>query len=252
MAKNEVATTANPFSDELPSYIDQSAARGSEDVGREDVTLPRLSMIQDLSPQHKKSKDEYIEGAEAGMIFNTVTSELLGDSIFICPVYYQKEYVIWKDQNKGGGFRGAFPTENEAKSALLELDDADDCEIVDTAQHYVLLVTPVGDGFETSEAVISMSKSQMKCNRKFNAAIRLAGGDRFSRMYQLKVITDANAAGQEYYNWSVKPVGFAPEAVYNAAVETYDAIKAGEKKIDRNDTESEKPDGLTEEDMDNM
>jgi hypothetical protein len=234
--KKEVATAANnnPFGTDMPSYMQPESSRGSQEVGLEDVALPRISMIQDLSPQHKKSKPEYIEGAEPGMIFNTVTGELYSDSLYVVPAYYRKEWVIWKDQNKGGGFRGSFATEEEAVAELQNLDDAADCEVVDTAQHYVLVVKHREDfTFEAQEAVISMSKSQMKVNRKWNAEIRVNGGDRFSRVYQLSAVVDTNAAGQEYYNWRVKSVGFAPESVYKAAEAMYEAVRNGERDIAR-------------------
>lgn len=233
MSKKEVAV-ANPFGENMPAYMQPESARGSQEVGMEDVALPRISMIQDLSPQHKKSKPEYIEGAEPGMIFNTVTSKLYTDHVYVVPVYYRKEWVIWKDQNKGGGFRGSFPTEQEATAEMETYEDAADLEVVDTAQHYVLVVTPKEDGsFDAQEAVVSMSKSQMKVNRKWNAEIRVNGGDRFSRVYQLSAVVDTNAAGQEYYNWRVKTLGFTPESVYKAAETMYEAVRNGERDIAR-------------------
>lgn len=233
--KKEVAVSG--FSNEVPAYINKNSDRGSEDVGSEDVTIPRLQIIQDLSPQHKKNKEEYIAGAEPGMIFNTVTNELFEQSIFIVPCYYRKEWLIWKDQNKGGGFRGAFPDELSAKRALAGLEDAADCEVVDTAQHYVLLVKLLEDGkYEFSEAVVSMSKSQMKVNRKLNAALRMAGGDRFAHVIKLTAVQDQNAAGQEYYNWSFSKAGYAPEEVYKAGESLYEAVKAGERNVAHEET----------------
>ena len=240
------------FATETPDYVKSGTNLGSEDVGMEDMTIPRLSMIQDLSPQHKKSKDEYIEGAEAGMVFNTVTGQLFSEALYVVPVYYIKEFVIWKDQNKGGGFRGAFHTELEAEQERATLDDASDCEVVDTAQHYVLVVSKKNGEWKTEQAVISMSKSQMKVNRAWNSQIRLAGGDRFSHVYSLSVITDQNAAGQEYYNWKVKGAGYAPKTVYDEALEMYHQIKNGEKTVNREDKSEAKGSGLTDSDLDNM
>lgn len=221
------------FSNERPEWMEDSN-RGSEDVGMEDIALPRISIIQDLSPQHKSKKPEYIEGAEVGMIFNTVSTELYGDKVIIVPVFYRKEWVLWVDQSAGGGFRGAFDTELEAKQELNDMEDSSDVDVVDTAQHYVLIIKPLADGaFDIKEAIISMSKSQMKVNRKFNSQIRMLGGDRFSRVYTLAVVEDQNAAGQEYYNWKVTPLGYAPKAVFDAAEQMYEAIQAGKKTINR-------------------
>ena len=73
IAKKE--ETGIVLSEDRPDFMGNSQ-RGSEDVTIDDLTIPRVDIIQDLSPQHKKNKPEYIEGAEVGMLFNTVTGKL--------------------------------------------------------------------------------------------------------------------------------------------------------------------------------
>ena len=46
----------------------------------DDITIPRVDVLQALSPQRKKTNAEYIEGAEEGMLFNTVTKQLYGSN----------------------------------------------------------------------------------------------------------------------------------------------------------------------------
>lgn len=244
MAKSkEVATIGDnlPAADR-PSWMKDDSHRGNEGVTTQDMTIPRISIIQDLSPQGKKSKPEYIEGAEPKMAFNTVTQELYGESIYVVPVLFRKEYVIWKDIDHGGGFKGAFPTMGEAEDAMAQLEDADKCEVVDTAQHFVLVLekdSPM-EAPRYTEAVISMSKSQMKPSRQWNSMIQAAGGDRFERMYRLDVVDDKNAAGQEYYNWKPRQLGYVNEILYKAAERLYDAVKGGAKDVAR-DSSPEAP-----------
>ena len=217
--------------------------RGSEDVTTDDMVIPRLQIIQDLSPQHKKTKDEYIEGAEVRMVFNTATNELYGDSLLVVPVFYCKEYVIWRDQNEGGGFRGAFSTEAEANAELATLEDKDLCEVVATNQQFVLVVDPSSslDAPRADGAVISMSISQNKVSRKWNTMIAQAGGDRFECMYKLDVVETSNAAGQEYYNWKVTRKGYIEgTALYEMAEKFYEAISSGAADVSR-DTGSSTP-----------
>ena len=52
----------------VPSYIKQDTTRGSEDVGAEDLVVPRLELVQSLSAFRKKSDPAYIEGIEEGEI----------------------------------------------------------------------------------------------------------------------------------------------------------------------------------------
>jgi hypothetical protein len=237
--KKELAKNQDLAVTERPDWLPQESTRGSEEVTNSDVALPRLQIVQDLSPQHKKNKDEYIDGAEVGMVFNTVTQELYPNGLMIVPVYYKFEHIIWKDQGAGGGFFGAFATEQEAVQELKKViqEDGgkpDDYEIVGTNVHFVLIVdeSSTADDPVVEQAVISMAKSQNKVSRNFNSMIRMAGGDRFSKIYSLSTKTDKNKAGQEYMNWAVKPKSWVSKALYEIGETAYEAIKSGERKVD--------------------
>tara|TARA_R110002124_G_C8974430_1_gene515638 strand:+ start:20520 stop:21305 length:786 start_codon:yes stop_codon:yes gene_type:complete len=228
----EVAT------DTRPDWMKAGDNMGNENVSNNDLIIPRLQIIQDLSPQGKKNKPEYIDGAEVGMVFNTVSGALYDLPLVFIPVHYEVEYNIWKDQSAGGGFFGSFPSEQEANAELVKLVNQGEinngqAEVVDTYVHYVLIKQ--GNTYE--EAVISMSKSQAKISRQFNTMVKMAGGARFSRVYALNVVEDQNKAGQEYYNWKINPKGFVgSEAEYNKAKEIYEAINSGMRKVDRTES----------------
>ena len=238
-SKTEVATKANNattavamFDDKLPAHINQGAGRGSEGVGTEDMIIPRLGLCQSLSPQRKKTNSEYIEGIEEGDLFNTLTGELYGKSIVIVPVLFKKEYLVWVKRDGGGssgnGFRGAYPTELMAAQAKAELDDGDKCEIVETASNFCLIIKPDGT---TEEIVVSMAKSQMKASRKWNSLIRMSGGDRFSRGYELSGIEESSDKG-DYFGFGIRQLGFTPEDIFAKSVALYDDIKTGTKVAD--------------------
>ncbi len=215
---------ANTNEAQVPAYIKQDQARGNENVTTEDLQLPRLDVLQALSPQINKKKDQYIEGAEPGMLFNTLTGELYGTSIHITPVSFVKRYLLWVDrkQDAEGGLRGVFDTLEEAEKAMDADPDRAKLEIVPTAEHLVLL----DDG---SEIILSMSKSKAKVSRKFNSLVRLNGGDRFSRRYVVTAVDDNGTKG-EYQNISISADGFPTEDVYLKAEALYEAIAAGQKQ----------------------
>jgi hypothetical protein len=74
----------------------------------------------------KKSKAEYIEGIEAGDLYNSVTRAIYGRDVIVIPVGYVKEHLLWKDRDKGGGFGGAYPTETDEEAAKEQLEDSKD------------------------------------------------------------------------------------------------------------------------------
>lgn len=244
MAKNqETKNQLSLFSEDVPDFLKgQTTSRGSENVGAEDLVIPRLELVQDLSPCRKKSDPNHIEGIEEGMLYNNVTRQNYGLEVLVVPVYYRKEWLIWKDRDHGGGFRGAFATEIEAKEAMAALEDGDECEVVDTAQHFCLLIQP--ESGKVEEIVISMNKSKMKVSRKWNSLIRMNGGDSFSRVYRIGTVSEKNSKNQDYYNLVVSPAGFVSQEIYKRAEELYDAIASGTVKVDRKFDEP-KEDGNT-------
>lgn len=227
------AQTAMAMSDDMPDFLknQNGPGRGSEEVGADDLTIPRLELVQDLSPCRKRNDPAYIEGIEEGMLYNNVTRQNYGESVLIVPVYFRKEYLIWKDRNEGGGFRGAFPTQEAAEAARADLEDGDMCEVIDTAQHFCLLIDPANGKAE--EIVISMNKSKMKVSRKLNSLIRMNGGDSFSRVYRVTAVAEKNSKNQDFFNFSVAPAGYPTREVYQKAESMYDAVRSGARDVSR-------------------
>ncbi len=240
---------AMTYGEERPDWIDKNSDRGSENITREDIALPRVDVLQALSPQINKKDGAYIEGAEQGTIFNILTGELYGESIHFIPVYFVKQWLLWKIRKAGGGLLGVFPNSHEVEKAQRNLPDevpVNQTEVMDTAVHYGMIVKAGG---ELEEAVISMSRSKMKVSRKLNSMVRLAGGDRFSRVYKISSVEDKNAAGEAYWNLAVQQLGYAPESMYRAAETMYESIKAGERSVDYTDPDANEVD---DQDLDDM
>lgn len=223
------------ITDQMPDFLrNKSGDRGREEVTAEDLVIPRLELVQSLSPCRKRNDPEYIEGAEEGMMYNNLTRQLFPDGLIVVPVFFKKEWILWKDRKAGGGFRGAFNSEAEAEAAKLTTDDGAQCGVTDTSQFYCLALTQAGD---VEEIVISMAKSKAKVARKWNSLMRLAGGDSFSRVYQIGAVLETNAKGEDYYNFVVTSAGFPSEAVYRRAEELYEAVASGRKTADRSSAE---------------
>lgn len=242
MAKSkEVSVAAQTGLAERPDWMGDSS-RGSEEVGINDLTIPRLSIVQSLSPQRKKNAAEYIEGAEEGMLFNTVTNQLYAESVLFVPVYYRMEYVVWRHRDAGGGFLGAFSSPEEAAAFVAEQPQAGATtekgepilEVQDTAQHFGLLLDPnsSAENPKATEIVLSMARAALKPSRQFNSMIRIAEGDRWERLYRLSAVAVDGPRG-EYFNWKVEQLGFVSEATYKRAEQLYEAVKSGQRDVER-------------------
>ena len=65
-------------------------AKGFDNMTQEDLALPFVRILGQLSPQVTAGDAKYIEAAKPGMIYNTVTSELYDGKIgiMVIPCYY--------------------------------------------------------------------------------------------------------------------------------------------------------------------
>jgi hypothetical protein len=231
MAKNQVAVKEEfeLVTSEIPDFMKQGN-RGAENVGTDDMIIPRIELIQALSPVRKKSDPAYIEGAEEGMLYNNVTRALYGTEVTVVPVYYTKQFLVWKDRKAGGGgsngFRGAFASKELADRAIAELAE-EALEVSDTAQHFVL----VRNGDDWQEAVISMAKSKVKVSKRWNSLMRLSNTDSFSRAYKLSATTETNARNESYFNFNVAALGFVNKELYERAEKLYETIRSGGVKV---------------------
>lgn len=214
---------------ERPDFA-ANTGRGSEEIKTDDLLIPRIGLVQALSRERKKSDANYIEGAEEGMMFNSVTRELYREPLMVIPVYYRKEFILWKPRAEGGGFRGVYPNAEMAARAQMDLNEK--TEIKDTAQQFVL-VSP-DNGKTWSEAVISMTGSNMPVSKKWNSDIRLKEVDRFAIVYWVSSAEKSNEKG-DFYIFQVKWAGWATQEMYTAGEKTYAAIRSGAKDISRDD-----------------
>lgn len=221
--KKAVAVKQSQELANVPAYIKQGGNRGSENVTNEDLQLPRLNVLQALSPQIDSDSEVYIEGAKQGMLFNTLTGELYPDGIIFTPITFQKRWFVWKDQNEGGGLQGIYDFKDQG-SADSKAEEDESFENVLFHEHLVLL--PNGD-----EVILSCSKSKMKVSKKFNSLIRLNGGDRFGRNYLLTSVKDENSNNQKYYNFSIAPAtgrqAWPSQERYEQAEALYAQVMAG-------------------------
>lgn len=219
------------FTEQAPDWVDTNQRRGSENVGIKDTMLPRLELVQAQSPIKDLPENEgkQIEG----MLFNTLTNEVIGDAAYIVPVFYRMEWLVWKDVDSGGGFFGAFSDEMAANRRKQEVvaggEQADLIEVIDTPVHYCMRIKPDGT---TEQIVISMAKSKSKVSRKWNATIDLCGGDRFSRVYKFGSFKDENRQGKKFFNYNVQPIGFVPKNIFDEALRLYEVFKAGTQSVD--------------------
>ena len=232
--KKSAGLPANMFEDD--------AAKGLGTIGQEDLALPFLKILGQLSPEVNKRDGKYVEGAEPGMIYNSVSGELYDGvkGIDVIPAFYKLEYVEWKDRGEGSGGPVAV---HDSSSDIMSQTKADanfkdrlpnGNYVEKTASHFVIIT-----GDSPSTALISMKSTQLKISRKWNSmmsGIKLKGKNglftpaSFSHIYRLKTTQMSNDKGT-WFGWDVSKVGpITDTSLYQQAKTFSDNISKGSVK----------------------
>ena len=234
----------------LPSNIfEEDAAKGLGKLGQEDLALPFLKILGQLSPEVVKRDGKYVEGAEPGMIFNSVSGELYDGmkGITVVPCFYKLEYIEWKDRGEGSGG----PVQIHDSSSDIMSQTKTDANYKDrlpngnyvekTASHFVLITNPTA-----ATALISMKSTQLKISRKWNsmmAGIKMKGKNgmftpaSFSHEYRLRTVQQSNDKGT-WFGWEVQKIGPVSNAeLYQQAKAFAESISKGDVKAKHGETD---------------
>ena len=230
--KKEGALTANIFE------VDANA--GAENISQEDLALPFLKVLGQLSPEINKVHAKYIADAEPGMILNTVSGHLYDGKkgIQVIPVHYKRQLVEWKDR---GASTGAPVAIHNADSDIMSKTTRDKSYkdrlpngnyIENTANHFVILL-----GDSPTTALISMKATQLKVSRKWNSmmmGLKLQGKNgmftppTYSHIYKLKTVQMSNDKGT-WFGWDVSQVGpVSDKNIYDTAKNFAGRVGSGE------------------------
>lgn len=239
MAKNDAPTGMVPFVEtQLPAHMVDAGGLGNEGVETQDLAIPRLNLLQQLSPQLNKTKAEFVAGAEAGMFINSVTNELF-EFVYVINLFYRRTIATFKKREAGGGFGGNYSTMSEAKAALIAKGESPELyDFVETANHYCLLLDE--EGKPRTPVILSMSNSKLRVSNQWNSQIMLRGDTipRFSSVWKLTAVGQSNTKGS-WHNIHVDYVGYAPESLFNEAKDLYEQLKnAPEHQPEGSDAEA--------------
>lgn len=200
--------------------MSQDAQEYTDDTDLRDVTIARLKLVQAMTPQVKKADPSYIKGLEEGDLLNTLTEDYFkgGEGVYIIPVKRRTTYIEWGDIKKGGGLKNNYGEDSvifdktpidpkEGKRLTPEGN-----EIVRTHDVYVYMISK--DLKKIQVVVISMSKSQEKSYRDWNALIRLLKDKKtgkqlpeYAGCYLLKTIPVSNDKGS-WFSFKITFAGY--------------------------------------------
>jgi len=215
---------------------------GLENVDKGDLALPFLKLLQSGSDETKKKHAKYVEGAEAGMFYNTVTKKLYNGEkgIEVIPVFYKMTYPEWAPferregrpvhNDRGPGVMSKV-TQNDKNKDMLDNGN----EIIKTANHFVII-----NGERPEKALMTMKSTQLKVSRQWNSLMenefesdpstgKSLQAPTFSRIYKLGSVENSGSFTWHGYNVSmIRKVDDA--GLYQMARDFYNSLKNSQQK----------------------
>lgn len=196
----------------------QYAGQGMENVTAGDILIPRIAILQDLSPQLKERKPEFIAGAAVGDICDVGLGEVYKDGLLFVPVYYVKQWLEWAPRASGKGLVNIHDDDsilekcrfNEKNQPLLGPN-----LISETAQWYGLNLNARG-----RRSFLPMSSTALKRSKRWmglatSEELARADGSTFNpplfyRAYYLTTAEESNNEG-DWIGWKIERGPSLPE-----------------------------------------
>lgn len=222
------------------------AGRGFENVEKSDLLLPRLKLLQPLSPEINDL------GQKAGTIFLALGNKNYGNKIEVTPVLHFRSRIKWIPRDDGGGIDCSAPdakvprdtTKYSATCATcpeaLWNENAKNakekqprCSMSD---NFLCLV-----GDSTEPVLVTFDRSKLKTSKKWYSIGGLkSGSDMWDWVYELSVVPEKNDKGDNYFNYAIKDLGKpSPDKRRQVCLSLWESLVG--KTIDEKNTESEEP-----------
>jgi len=233
--------------------------QGFQDQSSDELLIPWVNILQDLSPEITGADGKAIDGAKAGEIINSVSKDRTNKLLFV-PAFRVKSFIEWIPRTSGGGFVGVHDPESDlilrlrtaTKFGLLKNPETNN-DIVETITVYGFICE---EAEPVEPAAISFTSSKLKVYRAWRTALNkitvLAGDTKrrpplYAHPVNLTTVRETGKKGT-YYNFVVTPTGgdstmkvhdrilasmLAPtDARFLAAKELSRMVEAGTAKAD--------------------
>lgn len=159
----------------------------ADNISSSDLRLPRIALLQSLSPQVQNNGEVF----KAGMFIDTLTQDVMTVPITFTPVFLFKNVIKWKPRAEGGGmlWKTVNPTAEQLKET--QFDGANK----PTADMYINAVCLV-QGQDTP-LVVSFCKTNLKAGQDLITLATLSGCA-WKYKYLLESLKTTNAKGTFY------------------------------------------------------
>ncbi len=231
----ELVTTEDEALASKPDFV-ESESFGTENIGKDDVLMPRLALAQAQSPQLIEGDPKFVEGLGIGHLFNSLTDTVYGKG----PVDFSvirvdpPRGIEFLPLEEGGGIKDFDVALNDPRMQW----DGDKKPVATKFYDFIVMLWP-----SQEVIVLSLKSSGLKVARKLNALIQCRAAPVYSGKYTLTTSMAKGPAGS-YATYVVKNNGWVDKKQYALTRASFDALKDKVIDVERvagEDNESEPP-----------
>ena len=249
-----VRSTGTAVGEAAVDRFSRTAERGLQNVTAKDIIIPRLGILQKLSPQIDIKKPEFIKGANVGDICDLATQTIIEKPLIFLPVSFVKLWLEWAPRSSGKGLVNIHHDESIIDQCLVDPNKPNlhllpnGNKIVETSQFFGLNLSLGG-----RKSFIAFASTQIKKSRRW---LTLATGEEvtrddgtkftpplFYRSYSLTTVNESNNDG-DWEGWKVERHAKIEEMddfdrLFTICESFEASISKGESKADLSDVEAE-------------
>ncbi len=225
------------------------AGKGLANIGNDDIVIPRLKLMQGLSPELQE-----FDGLRIGNFFHPAAEFIFDAPFKAVPLYYDKRYILWQPRDMGGGIlaraddgvhwtpaRGKFDVKLDKKdggaNVTWDLGDGTvagsglanwgtmnpaerDSPPAATLTYNFLLAFP--DEPDLMPAIFSFQRTAIKEGRKFLTKLKTQRAPIFGTVWEFGSAAD-NRGQNEFFVPTVKGAGLVEDdALYQGYKQMFD------------------------------
>ncbi len=259
---SELATKQSANLPAVTSMFADDAGAGMEGASVESFAIPFLNVLQKGSPQVDETSGSAVPGAKAGMLFESISGQMIDGKvgITIVPCAYRRVFLHWSESK---GFQGEMLPEEVAKRRSYgsivehknrlympekkggEIDPEETDRIADARNHYVLIIDNKTRAWR--QALISLGSTQIKKSRALMTALasvkmeldgKLITPATFANLVKVTTVPENNDKGT-WFGWKFELAGFvASPEMYQAAKYFHESVVKGQVEMRYQDADT--------------
>lgn len=263
----QVPATVTNKNEVAPSFMQEDINRGKENITSEDFEIPRLKILQSVSPE----LEEYNK-ARPGNFLHLGAEFLFDKPFLVVPIMFERRFLLWRPREDGGGILArsddgvhlvpgnaeftvkldkkdggrtvtwkTAPTVEQSGLAEWGTMNPEDTSSPPALTRMLSFLLAFPEYPEVGPAVFTFQRSSIKVGRKLLTRIKTIRAPIFGMQFEFSAVSDQNANGDKFFNVATKGMGLVTdEKLYQQYKALHDSFqKTGLKIKDEGDLQNE-------------